>query len=188
MKACESLKQPSPSNASVTMPTSGFPTSHFGSYMPPHHLHPTNIQYYDVSSSHVYPPVRPPPNLQHQYKRYQKKAPSPNPGFKIRYVLCTDLFINNQEELFLCVQPEGDTMEHLINLICHTHSIPESLTLELFSEEGSPLNVNSFTMKSKQVLHLYNLVLKTLPLGSGKCLILQILYFPYCSDLSTMEY
>ena len=145
MEACQSLTQPSP--FSVPMPTSTFPTSNFGPYMPPHHIYPTNIQYYNVPSSHVYPPVRPPPNLQHQYKRYQKRAPSPVPGFKIRYVLCSELFINNQEELFLCLQPEGDTMEHLVNLICHTHDIPESLTVELFSEDGSPLNVNCFTMK-----------------------------------------
>ena len=122
------------------------------------------------ASSRVYPPVTPPPNLQHQYKQYQKRVSSPNPGFRIHYVLCTDLFINNQEELFLCLQPEGDTMEHLINLICHTHNIPESLTVELFSEEGFPLNVNSFTMKSKQALYLYNLILIILLLGSGKCL------------------
>ena len=93
------------------------------------------------------------PSLQsvQQDKQHKKSFAPERTGIKIRYIMCTELFTSNQEELYLInLQPE-DTMEYLINLICHFQKLSKSLTVELFSEEGCPLNVNIFTKKSKQV-------------------------------------
>ena len=69
-------------------------------------------------------------------------------GFCIQYVLCVEIFTCNQEEHSLYINP-NDSMEFLINEICNIHKLPDYLTLELFSGNGCPLNVNTYTKKRK---------------------------------------
>lgn len=69
-------------------------------------------------------------------------------SFQIRYVLCFEIFICNQEEHCLSIDP-NNPMEFLIRQICNIHKLSDLLTLELFSRDGCPLNVNSYTMKCK---------------------------------------
>uniref|UniRef100_A0A1X7V0R7 Uncharacterized protein n=1 Tax=Amphimedon queenslandica TaxID=400682 RepID=A0A1X7V0R7_AMPQE len=66
--------------------------------------------------------------------------------FKINYVLCIEMFVVNQEEHSLALEPERDTMDFLIKQICSIHNLPDVLTLELYQKNGTPLNVNEYTL------------------------------------------
>uniref|UniRef100_A0A1X7US96 Uncharacterized protein n=1 Tax=Amphimedon queenslandica TaxID=400682 RepID=A0A1X7US96_AMPQE len=74
-----------------------------------------------------------------------KQAPKSKKQFQIKYVLCIDMFIINQEERCISVNPEQDTMEFLIREICSIHHLDQELTLELYNKNGIPLNVNEYT-------------------------------------------
>ena len=72
------------------------------------------------------------------------------PVIKIGYILLQELFIRTQEVSNITLNSEKDTMEFLIGQICAKGNISETrFTLELFSQKGSALNVNNFTMKCK---------------------------------------
>ena len=78
---------------------------------------------------------------------------NPEPVIKIGYILLQELFTHTQEVSYITLNSEKDTMEFLIGQICGRSNISETrFTLELFSQKGSALNVNNFTMKCK--LHL----------------------------------
>uniref|UniRef100_A0A1X7UR59 U-box domain-containing protein n=1 Tax=Amphimedon queenslandica TaxID=400682 RepID=A0A1X7UR59_AMPQE len=74
-----------------------------------------------------------------------KQATKSKTQFQIKYVLCIDMFIVNQEEQYISVNPEQDTMDFLIKEICNIHQLSQELTLELYNKNGIPLNVNEYT-------------------------------------------
>ena len=67
------------------------------------------------------------------------------------------MFIINQEERCISVNPEQDTMEFLIREICNIHQLDQELTLELYNKNGIPLNVNEYTSNCKHIPDLYKL-------------------------------
>ena len=82
-----------------------------------------------------------------------KPKDNSEPVIKIGYILLQELFIRNQERSYITLNSEKDTMEFLIRQICDRDKISERwFKLELFSQKGSALNVNIFTMKRE--LHL----------------------------------
>ena len=88
--------------------------------------------------------------LQHHYRQPLEPPVKSKPSFKVRYILCHDLFMKTKEVSYVAVNPEQDSMEFLIKQICEKNSINEEmLTLELFSQKGYALNVNIYTMKCK---------------------------------------
>ena len=75
------------------------------------------------------------------------------PVIKIGYILLQELFIRSQEVSYITLNSEKDTMEYFIGQICARGNVSETrYTLELFSQKGSALNVNNFTMKCKLYL------------------------------------
>ena len=76
-------------------------------------------------------------------------SPLPTSRFKINYVLCIEMFTCHQEQHSLAFEPEQDTMEFLIRQICDIHNLPDVLTLELYNKNGTPLNVNDYTITCK---------------------------------------
>ena len=100
----------------------------------------------EMTSMPTYTPtLMTPLPLQHHYEQPLQQS---NSTITIGYILCQDLFIQNQEVSYISVEPEHDTMEFLIRQICHINAISEDpLTLELFGQSGYPLNVNMHTMK-----------------------------------------
>lgn len=89
-------------------------------------------------------------SLKLDYKSSRPFSPAPKTArFKINYVLCIEMFVVNQEEHSLALDPEQDTMDFLIKQICSMHKLPDVLTLELYHKNGTPLNVNEYTMSRK---------------------------------------
>ena len=87
-----------------------------------------------------------------QYDSHQPMISTPEdnsePVIKIGYILLRELFVRNQELLYITLNSEKDTMEFLIRQISDKVKISERwFKLELFSQKGSALNVNIFTMK-----------------------------------------
>ena len=92
-----------------------------------------------------------------QYDSHQPMISTPEynsePVIKIGYIRLHELFIRSQEVSYITLNSEKDTMEFLIRQICDRDKISETrFTLELFSQKGSALNVNMFTMKCKLYL------------------------------------
>lgn len=90
----------------------------------------------------------PPQPLQQQY---QPPVVTAKPKFKLRYIMCTELFTKYTQESFIVLDPAKTTMENFVEIIHATHKVHESLQIELFSEDGYPLNVNPFTIKCKEI-------------------------------------
>ena len=103
------------------------------------------------------------PPYQHPYQPVYQQVPTPQTitlepqppqqarcrkqiGFAVRYVLCLELFTTYQDTLILTnLNPEKDTVNSMMKMICARHSIDECLTLELFTKEGLALNSNIYT-------------------------------------------
>lgn len=89
-----------------------------------------------------------------QYQSPRPFSPLPKSRFKINYVLCIEMFTCNQEEHSIAFEPEQDTMEFLIRQICDIHNLQDVLTLELYNKNGTPLNVNDYTITCKLILFI----------------------------------
>lgn len=88
------------------------------------------------------------------------KKPTPSQDFiNIRYIYCNNLFGKETgEKLLEDLDPSVHTMEDIYGMIAEDEEIEaHQFTVELYSVEGYPLNVNQFTVSCK--LYQYDSIL-----------------------------